>query len=570
MGHKTSSDILSKTSKHIQSRHYIGNTRSITQRGHIQSNSSTMFSFPHLSRSKENRGEPVHNKFNKVKQTHYRSTISHGQSQCARINAPTSSMASINRPHRRLFPYTNKVHSAQISSLHPCRLPLFLQSPPLWAKRGPIYIYKGSALPFVSPSPTMHLRTGLSRRLGYLGSFPRSYQQVSSKDYRNSSKSRLSHQFQEIRTHSPYRHRMARSTVALPQRSLGYSRNKTNRGHATHSELPLSKNLFKERVGKAPRSPQFCNPDPLVFSIPPATTCSTSAYRQSCQQGCASSYTTTTPQSSRALDKPTNPRTDGIISLLKKSDSPVDRCLFTRLGGHTNSQEVSGTWSINEKSLHINLLEVRAVRYSLQHLALEQTTVHLFIDNSPAQCALNKLSCKSHSLREEISLLITLLEETEVKLRAYRISTLLNSRADALIWTSHHSIEWELPQVIFNHLTSLRGPLEIDLMATHQNTKLPLYLSPHPDPLATGCNTLAWDWNKWQQIYLFPPKWFIPTIIDKLQTYKYHGIIILPWYPAEPWFTYILNRSTHQWHLSLPDPTKNGRSASEKWTAFNF
>ena len=44
---------------------------------------------------------------------------------------------------------------------------------------------------------------------------------------------------------------------------------------------------------------------------------------------------------------------------------------------------------------------------------------------------------------------------------------------------------------------------------------------------------------------------------NKLQTYKGYGLIILPWYPAEPWFPYILNRCTKHWNLTLSDPMRN-------------
>ena len=166
--------------------------------------------------------------------------------------------------------------------------------------------------------------------------------------------------------------------------------------------------------------------------------------------------------------------------------------------------------------------------------------------------------------------MVHLLQLRSLKIKAFRISSLLNAKADALSRTSHPLLEWELPQKLFHQLQLLRGPLEIDLMATNENSKLPLFISPHPHPRAWGHNALAWDWNQWSQIYIFPPKWLIPLVISKLQTYRHHGLIVLPWYPAEPWFPYILNRSLNHWSLNLLDPTKNGHRASENWTAFHF
>ncbi|KAK8387644.1 hypothetical protein O3P69_018275 [Scylla paramamosain] len=170
------------------------------------------------------------------------------------------------------------------------------------------------------------------------------------------------------------------------------------------------------------------------------------------------------------------------------------------------STAVSGSWTPLEEHLHIYLLEVRAVHHCLLHLDLSHQWIHLFIDNAPAQCAINKLSCKSPNLLKEVTHLVHLLQLRSLKIKAFRISTLLNAKADALSRTSHPLLEWELPQKTFHQLQLLRGPLEIDLMATSENSKLPLFISPHPHPQAWGHSALAWDWKQWSQIYIFPPK----------------------------------------------------------------
>jgi hypothetical protein len=44
------------------------------------------------------------------------------------------------------------------------------------------------------------------------------------------------------------------------------------------------------------------------------------------------------------------------------------------------------------------------------------------------------------------------------------------------------------------------------------------------------------NWNRWEQIYLFPPEPLLPRIMNKLDTYKGHGVIILPHRPLEHWW----------------------------------
>ncbi|MPC29604.1 hypothetical protein E2C01_022845 [Portunus trituberculatus] len=157
-------------------------------------------------------------------------------------------------------------------------------------------------------------------------------------------------------------------------------------------------------------------------------------------------------------------------------------------GGHTLAHQASGIWDTNESSLHIKCLEVQAVLHSILSLNLTGCQLHLFIDNRAAQFAINKLRCKSTSLLKEISNLNRYLCSRKLLIKAFRISTLLNSRADSLSRLATTSTKWSLPEQIFKKILTWRGPLEIDLMATRKNKKLPLYISPYPDPQALVSN----------------------------------------------------------------------------------
>ena len=61
-------------------------------------------------------------------------------------------------------------------------------------------------------------------------------------------------------------------------------------------------------------------------------------------------------------------------------------------GGTIQDKEAAGTWSEEEKTLHINVLELRAVRLSLlafQHLVKDKT-VPLRVDNATAMSYIRK------------------------------------------------------------------------------------------------------------------------------------------------------------------------------------
>ena len=119
--------------------------------------------------------------------------------------------------------------------------------------------------------------------------------------------------------------------------------------------------------------------------------------------------------------------------------------------------------------------------------------------------------------------------------------------------------------------------MQVDLMATHANTQLQTFVSPLPHPQAAGVDVFLVDWNKWSQIYLFPPVKCLTNLLPKIKQYKHHGVIIAPWIPSAPWFRTISERSKNFLHLHT-DVFQEVRGQSMKkdsmiydnWTAFNF
>ena len=63
-----------------------------------------------------------------------------------------------------------------------------------------------------------------------------------------------------------------------------------------------------------------------------------------------------------------------------------------------------------------------------------------------------------------------------------------------------------LPQKVFDKIIGWRGPVEVDLMATIHNRKVETFVSPLPHPAAAAIDVMTVDWNRWNQMYVFPPK----------------------------------------------------------------
>ena len=99
--------------------------------------------------------------------------------------------------------------------------------------------------------------------------------------------------------------------------------------------------------------------------------------------------------------------------------------------------------------------------------------------------------------------------ELELRFEGFQDLHTPEQQTNDLSRQASQTMDWTLPQIIFNNLKAQWGSLEIDLRATAENTKLPSFLSPNPDPRAEGCNALTWDRNQWSQIFIFPPKWLV-------------------------------------------------------------
>ena len=74
----------------------------------------------------------------------------------------------------------------------------------------------------------------------------------------------------------------------------------------------------------------------------------------------------------------------------------------------------------------------------------------------------------------------------------------------------------------------------MDLFATSLNTKLPLYVSPIPDPQAWAVDSLNIPWEN-LVAYAFPPTALLPKVVQKLQS-QICRIILAPGWPTKPWF----------------------------------
>ena len=173
------------------------------------------------------------------------------------------------------------------------------------------------------------------------------------------------------------------------------------------------------------------------------------------------------------------------------------RRLKRRLGRSLRTKFYPRSVVSPEKGLHINVLELKAVFLALRHFKdqCQDQTVLVATDNSTVVAYINKQG-GTHSA-EMCALLwriMTWCHRFHIILKARHIPGCLNVMANLLSRSNQvQSTEWSLHPQVFKQISRKWFTPHVDLFATHLNHKLPLYMSPIPDPKAWDIDALNID-----------------------------------------------------------------------------
>ena len=219
-------------------------------------------------------------------------------------------------------------------------------------------------------------------------------------------------------------------------------------------------------------------------------------------------------------------------------------------GAHLNQDSIKGLWSDLEKSLHINVLELKAVFLALKHFRLQcqNQTVLVATGNSTVVAYINKQG-GTHSVEMCAVLwrIMSWCHRFKISLRARHIPGCLNVIADSLFRSTQiQSTEWSLHPQVFKRICTKWFTPQVDLFATRLNHKLPLYVSPVPDQNAWNIDALNISWSS-LVAYAYPPTALLPKVIQKVRQYNCLLILIAPGCPGMPWFWDLV-------HLSVEVP----------------
>ena len=103
--------------------------------------------------------------------------------------------------------------------------------------------------------------------------------------------------------------------------------------------------------------------------------------------------------------------------------------------------------------------------------------------------------------------------------------------------------EWSLHPEVVNLIFRLWGTSVVDMFATVHNTHLPQFMSLVPEPRALAIDALSQDWQG-RSMYMFSLFALLNKVIQKLRTTQTGEVIlIVTWWPSQPWFPHLLRLS---------------------------
>jgi hypothetical protein len=213
-------------------------------------------------------------------------------------------------------------------------------------------------------------------------------------------------------------------------------------------------------------------------------------------------------------------------------------------GGHMEDLNVQGQWSLQESSLHINLLELKAVFLSLKafiHI-LKGKVVLVMTDNTTVMSYINKSGgTRAPQLCILAFQMLLWCKEQGIVLSASHIPGVENVLADKLSRkVVVLSSEWSLHQKVANLIFQILGKPHVDLFASMGNQKLSCFCSRILQNEAFATDSLRISWKGlWG--YAFPPLAILPLVLSKIREQGATIIVIAPLWPRRSWYTDLLH-----------------------------
>ena len=207
-------------------------------------------------------------------------------------------------------------------------------------------------------------------------------------------------------------------------------------------------------------------------------------------------------------------------------------------GGVCNKMRINGLWGQEEKTHHINYLELLATFNCLTYFTrgLRNVSILLRIDNTTAISYINRMGGVKYKKLNIITQKIWQYCETQnLYIFASYINSKENSIADFESRLGYLNTEYELNQKYFLKICNNFYEPSIDLFATNKNKKCISFLSWKPERGAMCIDAFTISWTNFA-FYAFPPFSMVAKVLNKIKIDQAEGLLIVPKWPGQPWY----------------------------------
>ena len=201
------------------------------------------------------------------------------------------------------------------------------------------------------------------------------------------------------------------------------------------------------------------------------------------------------------------------------------------------------TWDEHAQNHHINVLELMAVQNTLHTLASHLHHTHILIrtDNTTTKQCINKQgSTRSDDCNNVARDIWLFCIPRAIHLTAEYCPGVDNVEADTASRNFTDATEWSLHPDVFQQIWEKLGHTDIDFFASDENYKVKPYASKLPSVNAFSRDAFNCSWTN-SNGFFFPPFCLASRVLRKMNYDKATGVIVLPRWPSQPWFTALMN-----------------------------
>lgn len=207
-------------------------------------------------------------------------------------------------------------------------------------------------------------------------------------------------------------------------------------------------------------------------------------------------------------------------------------------GAHCNGVTTQGLWTADERKLHINALEMKAVVFAVKSFTKnrENVSIHLQVDNTTTVSYVNKMGgTKSLDMIQISKELWEYCLGKQIMITAEHLPGRLNTIADRESRMYQDSSNWKLDTKVFQSILKMLGTVELDLFADRMNTQTRKFISWKPDPEAWATDAFTVPWTG-IAAYAFPPFCLIGRCLSKIRQDQATVILVTPTWQTQPWY----------------------------------